>query len=121
MVKRLVVLTLVLMAAVALSYPASASLVPISWGFPVLIQNGSLTALQSSMQSASDIESADIAFPTAGLGGGIFGSAFPSIAQNSLQKALATNLLFGQQKQSTIFAYPFLSIGGAPVPSMGLL
>jgi hypothetical protein len=121
MVKRFVLLTLVILAISAVAYPASANLTPISWGFPVLVQNGSLTALETSMQSASDLESANIAFPTAGLCDGIFGSAFPSIAQNSLQNALATNLLFGQQTQSSYFAYPFLSIGGAPVPGMGLL
>lgn len=117
----MVLLTLVVLAFSAVSYPASANLTPISWGFPVLVQNGSLTALQTSMQSASDLESAHIAFPTAGLGGGLFGSAFPSISQNSLQNALATNMLFGRQTESIYFAYPFLSIGGAPVPSLGLL
>jgi len=121
MVKRFVLLTLVLLAITMASYSASAMLTPISWGFPVLVQNGSLTAMQSATQSASDLQSANIAFPTVGLGGGIFGGAFPSIAQNSLQTALATNMLFGQQTQSIMFAFPFLSIGGAPIPSMGLL
>jgi len=121
MVKRLVLLTLVLLASTMALYSASASLTPISWGFPVLVQNGTLTQLQTATQSASDLESAHIAFPTVGCGGGLFGSAFPSISQNSLQNALATNTIFGQQTQSTFFAYPFLSIGCAPVPSLGLL
>ncbi len=120
MVKKIVLLALVALAVVAVSCPAGANLTPIAWGFPVMVQNGSLTQMQAATQSASDMESANIAFPSMG-GGGIFGSAFPSIAQNSLQNALATNMLFGQQTQSSFFAYPFLSIGGAPVPGMGFL
>ena len=119
MVKKILVLTLVLLAVVVTSYSASASLIPMSWGFPVLVQNNSQTALQSQMQQASDDQSANIAFPTTT--GGIIGTAFPTIGQVSNQNALATNLLYQNAKQSTYFAYPFLSIGGSPLASMGFM
>lgn len=120
MVKRLALLTLVILAITALAYPAAANLIPMSWGFPVMAQNASLTNFQTSTQSVSDLESANIAFPTV-LGGGLFGGAFPSIAQNSLQNALGSNLGFQQQTQSSVFAYPYISIGGSPVPGMGFI
>jgi len=118
MVKRLVLLTLVLLAAAVLQ-PASAHLVPISWGFPVLVQNASLTGLQTASASASDLESANIAFPTAGMGGGLFGGAFPTIAQLARKTADQSSLGFMNQNQNMMFAYPYISIGGSPVPGMG--
>jgi hypothetical protein len=83
-----------------------------------MIQNCSVTGLQTASASATDLESADIAFPSSGFGG-LFGGMFPSIAQSGLQSAAQTNLGFANQNQNMIFAYPFISIGGAPVPSMG--
>ncbi len=121
MVKRLALLTLFLLAAATLSSPVSAHLIPISWGFPVLVQNASLTGMQMASASASDMESANIAFPTAGFGGGLFGGAFPTISQFANQNAAQTNLAFANQNQNMVFAYPYISIGGAPVPGMGLL
>ncbi len=119
--RRFVLVALVILAVAAISYPVCASLIPMSWGFPVLVQNNTITGLQTSSQSLTDNEMADISFPSVGTGGGLFGSAFPSIAQNSLQNAFGMNLGFGQQTQSTFFAYPFISIGGSPIPGMGLL
>ncbi len=121
MLKKFALLTVFLLAATALSSPTGANLIPISWGFPVLVQNASLTGLQMDSATATDIESADIAFPTAGLGGGVFGGAFPSIAQFGLQNAAQQSLIFANQNQNMFFAYPYLSIGGAPVPGMGFL
>ena len=121
MKKMLALLTLVLLAAAATIVPAGASLIPMSWGFPVMVQNSSLTGLQTQTATAHDIESANIAFPTSGIAGSIFGSAFPTIGQNSDQGASQTALAFQQQTQSAYFAYPFISIGGSPIPSMGLL
>jgi hypothetical protein len=121
MVKRLALLAVLLLAAAALSCPASANLVPIAWGFPVLVQNASLTNMQTASASASDMESANIAFPTAGVGGGLFGGAFPTISQFANQNANQMNMLFANQNQNMIFAYPYISIGGAPVPGMGFL
>ncbi|WP_237705869.1 hypothetical protein [Methanocella conradii] len=113
-------MAIVLLAFTALSHPVCAHLVPISWGFPVFIQNNSLTGLQTQMQAASDVENVNIGFNGAGFGS-LFGGAFPNIGQFSHQNALATSLGFADQRQSTTFAYPYLSIGGAPVPGMGFL
>ena len=119
--RRFVLVALVLLVVTAISYPVCASLIPMSWGFPVLVQNNTITGLQASTQSLTDNEMADISFPGTGISGGLFGSIFPSIAQNSLQNAFGSNLGFGQQSQTTFFAYPFISIGGSPIPGMGLL
>ncbi|HTY91318.1 MAG TPA: hypothetical protein VMC84_09095 [Methanocella sp.] len=119
MKKKLTILTLVLLAAVAISGVASAGLVPMSWGFPVLIQKASLTGLQTSAATAHDIETANIDF--SGFGGSIFGSAFPTIGQTADQGQTLTTLDFANQCQSSYFAYPFISIGGSPIPSLGLL
>lgn len=119
MKKTLALLTLVLLVAAAV--PAGANLVPMSWGFPVLVQNASLTGLQTQTATAHDLESANIAFPTTGMAGSIFGSAFPTIGQTADQGTTQTALDFAQQTQSSYFAYPFLSIGGSPIPGMGLL
>lgn len=120
MMKKLAILTLVLLAAVAISGVANASLVPMSWGFPVLVQKASLTGLQTQTATAHDIENADISFPSFG-GSSIFGSAFPTIGQFSDQGQSLMSLDFAQQTQSSFFAYPFISIGGSPIPGMGLL
>jgi hypothetical protein len=120
MVKRITLLAIVLLAFTVSSYPAYAHITPISWGFPVFIQNSSLTGLQTQLQAASDLESVNIGFNGAGFGG-LLGGAFPNIGQFSRQNALASALAFADQRQSTIFAYPYLSIGGAPVPGMGFL
>jgi predicted PurR-regulated permease PerM len=119
MVKRFAIIALVLLAIATIAVPVYASLVPMSWGFPVLVQNNSITGFQSSSQAANDLETSNIAFPSSL--SGIFGSAFPTIGQTSNQGALETNIGYGQQTSSTYFAYPFLSIGGSPIPSMGLL
>ena len=120
MKKTSALFTLVLLVAVAI-VPVGASLIPMSWGFPVMVTNNSLTGLQTQTATAHDIESANIAFPTNSLAGSLFGSAFPTIGQASDQGTMQTALDFAQQTQSSYFAYPFLSIGGSPIPSLGLL
>jgi hypothetical protein len=118
MVKRSALLVLLMLAVTALASPASASLTPMSWGFPVLVQNASLTGLQTQVATAHDIESADISFPSVG-GGSIFGGAFPSIAQFADQGTSLSSLGFMNQNANVFFAYPYISIGGSPVPGMG--
>lgn len=121
MKKMLALLTLVMLAAAFVIVPAGASLIPMSWGFPVMVQNSSLTGFQTQSATAHDIESANIAFPTSGVTSSLFGSSFPTIGQDSDQGTSQTALAFQQQTQSSYFAYPFISIGGSPVPSLGLL
>lgn len=119
MMKKIALFAIILVAAATIVVPASAGLVPMSWGFPVLIQNASLTGLQSQTATAHDIESANIDFGGSGFGGSIFGGAFPSIAQFADQGQSLTSLGFASQNQNMIFAYPYISIGGSPIPGMG--
>jgi len=119
MVKRLALTALIAMAIILMALPACASLVPMSWGFPTLVQNSSLTNLQSAFSNANDFQSSNISFPTTD--SGLLGTSFPTITQISNQSNLASQLAFMNQNQYSQFAYPWLSIGGSPVPSMGLL
>lgn len=119
MLKRLVMTAFVLTAIVLVALPACASLVPMSWGFPTLVQNNTLTSFQSAFSNANDLETSDISFPTTS--DGVLGTSFPTISQIGQTNALQTQLAFTQQKQYSQFAYPYLSIGLSPVPSMGLL
>jgi formylmethanofuran dehydrogenase subunit E-like metal-binding protein len=106
--------------AIALMAPmAITSLVPMSWGFPTLVQNNSLTDLQSVFSSANDFETSDISFPVSSTG--LLGTTFPTITQLSQKDNMLTQMEQMSQRQYTQFAYPWLSIGFSPVPSMGLL
>ncbi len=119
MVKRSIITAFVLTAIVLLAMPACASLVPMSWGFPTLVQNNSLTSFSSGYQNANDLETSDISFPTTS--DGVLATSFPTISQIGDKSNLLTQMEFTQQKQYSQFAYPYLSIGLSPVPSMGLL
>lgn len=119
MIKKFI-LTASIVVAVALMAPmATPSLMPMSWGFPTLVQNSSLTDFQTAFSSANDFETSDISFPTTS--DGILGTSFPTISQLSQQSSLLTQMELMSQNQYSQFAYPWLSIGGSPVPSMGLL
>ncbi len=58
-------IVLLAVAVVAMTAPAYASLVPTSFGFPVIVQNGTTTAFNQDTAAATDLESTDINFPTA--------------------------------------------------------
>jgi hypothetical protein len=101
---------------------ASASLVPMSWGFPQMTQTSSLTAFQKDTATATDDQSAAVAFPTAvDSVNSVFGTSFPTISQTSAQSQLLNSVKFQNENSKFAFAYPFLSIGGSPIPSMGFL
>jgi hypothetical protein len=57
--------SLAFLAAFAVTFlaPAAASLVPLSFGFPVIVQNGQTTAFSNSFASSTDNEIMDISFP----------------------------------------------------------
>ena len=99
--------------------PAYASLVPMSWGFPSLVQNSSLTNFQSAFSNSTDFQTSDISFPTTS--DSILGTTFPTISQVSQTGNLLSQMAYMNQNQYSQFAYPWLSIGYSPVPSMGLL
>jgi hypothetical protein len=121
--KKIIIMTVLVGMVVALmALQANASLVPMSWGFPQMTQSSSLTAFQKDSALATDDESAAVAFPTAvDTVGSVFGSSFPTISQTSAQSQLLNSIKFQNENSNFAFAYPFLSIGGSPIPSMGFL
>ncbi len=119
MVNKLAIVLFMAAAFALLAMPAYASLVPMSWGFPTLVQNNSLTEMEMNFASATDFETADISFPTMGTITGF--SAFPTISQTADRTNELTQFKFMNQQQSMQFAYPWISIGFSPVPSMGFL
>lgn len=119
MIKRLILTALTIGVVAILALPGFASLVPMSWGFPTLVQNNTLTSFQSAFQDSSDVQSADISFPTSL--SGITSTAFPTILQDANAQSTLSQISFQQETQYSQFAYPFLSIGFSPIPSMGLL
>jgi hypothetical protein len=121
MVNKIIIVASVFLAVAVLSLSAGASLTPMSWGFPVMVQGSSLTGLQSQSATASDIESALISFPSGSSSGSLFGSMFPTIGQASSQGSSLSSLGFMNGNQYSYFAYPYISIGGSPIASMGLL
>jgi hypothetical protein len=121
MIKRLVLTALTIGLIAFLAMPSYASLVPMSWGFPSMVEKNSLTSFQSMFQDASDIESAEISFPSTLDGCNSLGFSFPTILQNSDATNTLSQVAFQNQEQFAQFAYPWLSIGGSPVPSMGFM
>ena len=119
MVRKLFTIALLTVMLVFVALPAGASLVPMSWGFPILKQDNTLTAFQNNIAQSTDNEAAAVSFPT-GTGCGMFTSAFPTIAQTGDKTDFLQSIGLQQQTQNSVFAYPFLSIGGSPIPSMGL-
>ncbi len=121
--KKVVVLSVIagIMIAV-LTIQTGASLVPMSWGYPVTTQSASLTSFQKDTALATDDEAAAVAFPGAtGITDSVFGTSFPTISQTSAQSQLLNSISFMNEDQNSAFAYPFLSIGGSPIPSTGFL
>ncbi len=119
MVNKLAMVLFTATVIALLALPAYAALMPMSWGFPTLIQNNSLTDLENSFAFATDFEQANISFPTTTTGT-TFGT-FPMIEQISNQSNMLSQFKLMNQQQSMQFAYPWISIGFSPVPSMGFL
>jgi hypothetical protein len=119
MVNKLAIVLFAALVVATLTLPANASLVPMSWGFPTLVQNNSLTSFTCENALANDFELSNISFPTTS--SSIVSSAFPTITQMSNQSQLVTKFAFQNQQQNMQFAYPWISIGFSPVPSMGFL
>jgi hypothetical protein len=100
--------------------PAQASLVPMAWGMPIMSGGASMTTFGKDTAALTDNEAAAVAFPgSAGLGIGGLGASLPTIAQTALQSQLLDSTRYANANQNYFFAYPYLSIGGAPIPSMG--
>ncbi len=124
MVRKLFTIVLLALAAILVSMPAGASLVPMSWGFPTLVQDHTLTATENNLAESSASEAASVAFPTSTsslCGTSVFGSSFPTITQTAVKDDFLMQNKFMQEKEFMAFAYPYISIGGSPIPSMGFL
>ena len=115
-------LVVLALAVAAIILPAYASLVPTSFGFPVIVQSGTTTAFNQDTAAAQDLENTNIAFPTAEegtLGFGPVNLAFPSITQNVAQTQDVTHTDFAQTNELAEFAYPFVGVGGVTLPGFG--
>jgi hypothetical protein len=100
--------------------PAGASLTPMAWGMPIMAGGASLTTFGKDTAALTDNEAAAVAFPgSGGLAGGVTGLSLPTIAQTSALSQILSSEQFTNANQNYFFAYPYLSIGGAPIPSMG--
>jgi hypothetical protein len=123
MVRKLLSIVMLALVIAFLAAPAAAALVPMSWGFPTLVQDHTLTAFEKDTAVATDNEAAAVSFPStaSSLCGSTFGSALPTITQTAVQSQMLNSCKFMQENQHFAFSYPFLSIGGSPIPSMGFL
>jgi len=140
---------LVVLALVAMVLPAYANLVPTTFGFPVIVQNGSTSAFNQDTAFASDFENVSINIPVFSpdlqLGastfsnGEVFGPtsaafgvatanvlpfgpvnlAFPSISQTVIQTQNVTHTDFAQTNEFAEFAYPFVGVGPVALPGFG--
>lgn len=116
--KNVFVFIFTLVSLILLAAPAHAWLQPMSWGFPQMTQDRSLTSIEGMFLWQNDFEDTDISFPTAVTPGF---SAFPTISQISSKTEMASSFKFSQQTESSKFSYPWISVGFSPVPSMGFL
>ena len=80
MVNKLAMVLFAIAVVATLTIMSYASLVPMSWGFPTLVQNNSLTSFENDFASANDYELSNISFPTTN---STISSAFPTILQIS--------------------------------------
>ena len=139
---------LVLLAVALIAMPVYANLVATTFGFPVIVQNGSTSAFNQNTANATDFEAININFPasvdglnlgattlTGGLnadgisaGGAAtfnvlpFGPvdlAFPDITQVVDQTQDVTHTDFSQTNEYAEFAYPFVGVGGVSLPGFG--
>ncbi len=60
---NLVTIAMLAMAFMVLTLPACANLVPTTFGFPVIVQNGSTSAFNQDTARATDFENINIQFP----------------------------------------------------------
>jgi hypothetical protein len=97
---------LLLVATVA---QASAQLAAISYGYPSIYQNAQTTAFSRDIQSAQDLESANVDFGAAATG---LALGFPTISETSDQSYYAEHMDYSQTTSTAAFNYPYVSLGG---------
>ena len=139
---------LLVLAIAVVAMPAYANLVSTTFGFPVIVQNGSTSAFNQDTACATDFEHIDINIPVFdkftcdGLSNNLdlgataikgddfsatanvlpFGPvnlAFPSICQTVDQTQHVTHTDFAQTNEYAEFAYPFVGVGPVCLPGFG--
>ena len=139
---------LLVLAIAIVALPASANLVSTTFGFPVIVQNGTTSAFNQDTATATDFENINIDFPISVdgtvLGSTVAGSgvsadgvtlgtgassnvlpfgpvnlAFPSISQTVDQTQTVTHTDFAQTNEFAEFAYPFVGVGPVCLPGFG--
>jgi hypothetical protein len=142
------IIAILAVAFAVCALPVYADLVPTTYGFPVIVQNGSTSAFNQDTANATDFEAININFPpsfdgvnlgattlTGGLsadglttGGtatanvlpfGPVNLAFPDINQVVDQTQATTATDFSQTNEYAEFAYPFVGVGAVSLPGFG--
>ncbi len=122
MMKYVTILALLALAGIVSAFPVAASLTATSFGFPVIVQNGTTTAFNQDTAFAEDLENTAISFPTSEEGTVDFGAvnlAFPSITQSVYKVQATTHTDFAQTSEFSEFAYPFVGVGDVSLASFG--
>ena len=142
-------LAIAVLFSVVVALPAYANLVPTTFGFPVIVQNGSTSAFNQDTANATDFEALNVAIPASFDGtdlggtalsgtlttpGGLTASgtvtanvlpfgpvdlAFPDISQTVDQTQAVTHTDFSQTNEYAEFAYPFVAAGPVSLPGFG--
>jgi hypothetical protein len=143
------VLAIAVLVTALVALPVYANLVPTTFGFPVIVQNGSTSAFNQDTANATDFEAICINFPVSadginlgataltgslGVDGlvnatgsasanvlpfGPVNLAFPDINQVVDQTQDVTHTDFAQTNEYAEFAYPFVGVGGVSLPGFG--
>jgi len=147
--KQIRLMAILALACTLFAYPVTASLVSTTFGFPVIVQNGSTSAFNQDTATATDFENVSINFPAftndlvlgpSALNNGIIATedtaavgvstanvlpfgpvslAFPSISQTVDQTQEVTHTDFAQTNEFAEFAYPFVGVGDVSLPGFG--
>jgi hypothetical protein len=146
--KYLGIIAILALAFSVVALPVYADLVPTTYGFPVIVQNGSTSAFNQDTAAATDFEAINISFPVSldgtdlgatALSGSLaadglsangtatanvfpFGPvnlAFPDINQVVDQTQATTSTDFSQTNEYAEFAYPFVGVGSVSLPGFG--
>ncbi len=108
---------LLILSALVLVPAASATLSPMSFGFPTMTNQVQSTAFNQDVGHAFDLESANFQpFGSAGTG-------FPTLSQSSIQGQTIGQINFAQNTVLSSYSYPAIStasgFGGFDIPGFG--
>ncbi|MCD1293620.1 hypothetical protein CUJ83_01230 [Methanocella sp. CWC-04] len=115
--RRWIALALI-MAVIAMALPAGAYMTPIQYGFPNVFQDSESTYFCRDTAEANEFEFVDINWGGGAPFYGGRGFSFPSITQVSSRSQVMTHTEFAHTRETTAIGYPFLGIGGCPIPGL---